>query len=144
MVGQFKPIGAEVEDVPFFERQRRGRAVRVAGFVQQPPVFDVPDAHHAVAEDRGRPDVVGMEVRVHEVGHGGRCARLGGDLVDGPQQVVTDRGGRVDDHHAVRGGKEHGLVEAVGHPVQVVLDRANEVAISVQCWTECTRRNGRE
>ena len=60
--------------------------------------------------------MVGVEVRVHEVGHCGWGTRLGGDLLDRPQQVVTDGGRYVHDNHAVRGGKEHRLVEAARHP----------------------------
>ena len=58
---------------------------------------------------------------------------------DGSQQVVADGRRCVHDDDALGAGEEHGLVEAVGDPVQVVVDLAHEVAIGVQRRTEGAR-----
>ena len=55
-----------------------------------------------------------------------------GDRVDRAQQVVADGRRRVDQDHAVFGGQEHDRVVGVGHPVQVILDLADEVAVGAQ------------
>ena len=56
----------------------------------------------------------------------------GGDLVHGALQVVADARGRVEQHHAVRGGQERRLVDAVGDPVQVPLDASDVIALIVE------------
>jgi hypothetical protein len=83
-----------------------------------------------------------MGVRVHEVGHSRWRACLGGDLVDRSQQVVTDRRRCVDCDDTARARQEHGLVEAVGHPVEVVVDVSDVVTVGVQGRTEGSWRNG--
>ena len=72
--------------------------------------------------------VMGIDQVRHRVGH----AVGGGDLVDGPPQVLADRGGRVEQHDAVWGGQERRLVDAVGHPVQIPLHAPDEVTLVVE------------
>jgi hypothetical protein len=60
--GEFKPIVAELEKVVFFELRRRGWAIRVAGLTKQALGLHVAYPDHVVSEDRGCPDVVGVEV----------------------------------------------------------------------------------
>src|SRR5215211_88797 len=69
---------------------------------------------------------------VDEVRHLVADAVGGGDLVDGPLDVVADGRGGVEQDHAVGGGQERGLVGAVGDPVQVPLDPADVVARGVE------------
>jgi hypothetical protein len=60
--GEFKPIVAELENVVFFERHRRGWTIRVAGLTKKALRLHETYPDHVVSEDRGRPDVVGVEV----------------------------------------------------------------------------------
>ena len=99
---------------------RRPRRVVVAQ--QEPPGLLVSDADDVVVEQEGRAGVVGVVVRVDEVGDLVGHAVGGGDLVDGPLDVVADGGRGVEQDHAVGGGQERRLVGAVGHPVEVSLD----------------------
>ena len=75
--------------------------------------------------------MVGVVVGVDEVGDGVGDTVGGGDLVDGPLQVMADGRGGVEQHDAVGGGQERRLVGAVGDPVQVPLDPADVVALLV-------------
>jgi MFS family permease len=70
----------------------------------------------------------GVALLVYSVGH----AVGGGDLVDGPPQVLADRGRSVEQHDAVCGGQERRLVDAVGDPIQVPLHPAHEVALLIE------------
>lgn len=85
------------------------------------------DAHDVLAEDRRGPDVVGVRVRVDQVRDLRRTAVGPRHLGDRPQKVVPDRRRRVDQGDAVPGAEEHRLVEAVGDPVEVSADPADEV-----------------
>ena len=66
----------------------------------------------------------------------------GGDLVDGALDVVADRGRRVEQDDAVRGGEERRLVGAVGDPVEVPLDAADVVALLVERGPSADRGTG--
>ncbi len=46
---------------------------------------------------------------------------------------------RVDEDNTAAGGHEHGLVDRVGHPVQVAADIADEVAVRVERRPEGAR-----
>ena len=87
--------------------------------------------------------MVGVMVRVDEVIDLVADAVGGGDLVDGPLDVVADRRRRVEQHDAVRGRQERGLVGAVGDPVEVPLDPADVVALLVEGRTERGARDRR-
>jgi hypothetical protein len=87
--------------------------------------------------------VVGVVVGVDEVGDGVADAVGGGDLVDGPLQVVADGRGRVEQHDAVGGGQERRLVGAVGDPVEVPLHPVDVVALVVEGRAERGARDRR-
>jgi hypothetical protein len=67
---------------------------------QQAPRVLVPDAGHVLVEERSRADVVGVVVRVDEVGDLVAGAVRGRDLVDGAPDVVADRRRRVQQDDA--------------------------------------------
>ena len=129
----------DLQGVTVGEGHLRRRAGRVVVAKQQPAGLLVPDPHD-VLEQRGCAGVVGVVMGVDQVRHRVGHAVRGGDLVDGPPQVVADRGGSVEQHDAVWGGQERRLVDAVGDPVQVPLDPADEVALLVEGGAE--RRTG--
>ena len=134
-----QPFPARLQDVMVVEGDGRRRPVRVCLTQQQAAALAVADAHHIGAQQGGRSDVVGVGVRVHQVGDlRGPAVRLGHGA-DGAQQVVPDCRWRVDENHAVPRGQEHGLVDRVGHPVQVAVDVPGEVAVSVERRPECAR-----
>jgi hypothetical protein len=87
--------------------------------------------------------VVGVVVGVDQVRHSVADAVGGGDLVDRALQVVADGRGRVEQDHAVGGGQEGRVVDAVGDPVQVPLDPSDVVALVVEGRAERGRRDGR-
>jgi hypothetical protein len=101
------------------------------------------DADDVGVEQRGCAGVVGVVVGVDQVGDGVADAVGGGDLVDGPLQVVADGRGRVEQDDAVGGGQERRLVGAVGDPVEVPLDPADVVALVVEDGTERRARDRR-
>ena len=127
--GQLDALPADVQGVAVCEGHVRRGPGRVVVAQQQPPGLLVPDPHDVLAEQRGRAGVVGVVVRVDEVRHRVGHAVGGGDLVDGPLQVVADGRGRVEQHDAVPGGQERRLVGAVGDPVQVPLHPPDVVAL---------------
>ena len=55
---------------------------------------------------------------------------------DRAQQVVTDGGWRIDQDDTFSGGQKHGLIDRVGHPVQVAVDLADEIAVGVERGAE--------
>jgi hypothetical protein len=92
----------------------------------------VPDAHDVVAEQVRRAGLVGVVVGVDQMGHCTADTFGRRDLVHGPPQVVADGRRGVEQHHPVGRREERRLVGAVGDPVQVALDAANEVALLVE------------
>ena len=138
--GQLDALASDLERAPVLERLlRRGpRGVVVAQ--QQLAGLLVPDARDASVEQRGCAGVVGVVVGVDEVRDPVADAVGGGDLVDRALDVVTDRGRRVEQDDAVRGGQERRLVGAVGDPVEVLLDPSDVVALLVEGGAE--RRPG--
>ena len=136
MPGQLGALTAHLEGVAFGEGDLRRRPGRVIVPQQQPPGLLVPDADHVPAEQRGRPGVVGVVMRVDQAGHRIAHAVGRGDLVHRPPQVVADGRGRVEQHYAVAGGQERRLVDAVGDPVQVPLDTSDVVPLIVEGWAE--------
>jgi hypothetical protein len=88
--GQLDPFPADLQGVAVGEGLGRGGPGRVVVAPQQPPGLGVADADHAGVEQRGRAGMVGVVVGVDEVGDGVGDAVGGGDLVDGPLQVVAD------------------------------------------------------
>jgi hypothetical protein len=140
VVGQFEHLSADLQDVPVLEGHRWRRPVRVIVAEQQAEVLYVPDADHVAAEEGGRTDVVGVGMGVHHVGDRAGHSVRAGDGLDRAQQVVADGGRGIDEDHAVAGGQEHGLVERVGHPVEIAVDLPGEVAVGVEGGPE--RRRG--
>ena len=96
MPRQLDALAADLQGPAVGERLFRRRFGRVVVPQQQPPRLLVPDADHVAAEQRGRAGVVGVVVRVDEVGHRVAHALGGGDVVHGPLQVVADGRGRVE------------------------------------------------
>ena len=121
--GQVDALAADLEVAPVLERLLRRGPGRVVVAQQEPPSLLVSDADDVLVEQGGRAGVVGVVVRVDEVGHLVAHAVGGGDLVDGPPDVATDGGRGVEQDHAVGGGQERRLVGAVGQPVEVSLTR---------------------
>jgi len=132
---QVDPLPADVQRAVGLERhvgQGHGRPqAAVAG--QQPLGLDVPHAHHVAAEQRRCADVIGMVMRVHDVGHLVGHAVAGRDLIDRTLKVVPDGRGRIEQHHPVPRGQEGRLVGAVGDPVQILFHLAGEIALRVYC-----------
>ena len=141
--GQVDALAADLEGAAVLERLLVRRPGRVVVAQQQPPRLLVPDAGDVLVEQRGRAGVVGVVVRVDEVGDLVADAVGGGDLVDGALDVVADRRRRVEQHDAVRGRQERRLVGAVGDPVQVPLDAADVVALLVERGAERRARDRR-
>jgi len=104
--GQLDAFAADLQGAVVGEGLFRRGFGRVVVPQQEPPGFLVPDAGHVGAEQRGGAGVVGVVVGVDEVGHRVAHALGGGDVVHGALQVVADGRGRVEQHHAVRGGQE--------------------------------------
>jgi hypothetical protein len=104
----------------------------------------VADADEVALEQRRGPEVVGVVVRVHEEGDLVGHSVLGGDLVDGPLQVVPDGRRGVEEDHALGCGEERRHVHAVGDPVGVALDPSQVEALLVERGTERGRRDRRE
>ena len=135
MPGQLDPLTSDFQGVAVGKCHLWHRPGRVVVPPQEPRRVLVPDADDAL-EQGGRGAVVGVVVGVNQVGDGVAQALGGGNLVDCPLQVVADGRGRVEQHHAVRGGQERRVVDAVGDPVQVPLDAADVIALIVQGWAE--------
>ena len=70
-----------------------------------------------------------------------RPAAVPCDVIDGAHQVVPNGGRCVNKDNALSGREEHGLVERVGHPVQVVVDASDEVAVRVKFGPDGLRRD---
>ena len=141
--GQLDPLTADLQGAAVLERLLVRGSGRVVVAQQQPPGLLVADANHACVEQRGRAGVVGVVVRVDQVGDGVADAVGGGDLVDGPLEVVADGRRRVEQDDAVGGGQERRLVGAVGDPVEVPLDPADVVALVVEGGAERRARDRR-
>src|SRR6478735_6246328 len=134
--GQLDAFPAAVQGVAVGEGHRRCGPGRVVVTQQQAPGLLVPDAHDVLAEQRGRAGVVGVVVRVDKVRHRVAYPVGGGDLVDGPLQVVADGGGRVEQDDTVPGGQERRLVGAVGDPVEVPFHAGDVVSLLVERGAE--------
>ena len=85
--------------------------------------------------------MVEVVVGVDKVGHRVAHPLGGGNVVHGPLQVVADRRGRVEQHHAIPGCQERRVVVPVGDPVQVPLHPSDVVALLVQGRAERGTRN---
>jgi hypothetical protein len=140
--GQLDPLAAHLQRVRVGERHLRGRPGRVIVPEQEPPGVLVPDPDH-VPEEGGPSAVVGVVVGVDQVRHAVADAVGGGDLVDRALQVAPDGRRSVEQHHAVGGGQEGRVVDAVGNPVQVPLDPSDVVALVVEGRAERGRGDGR-
>ena len=138
--GQVDPLPADAQRAVGLEGHVGHRPGRVVVPGQQPLGLDVADPDHVAAEQRRGAEVVGVVVRVDDVGHLVGHAVGGRDLVDGALQVVPDARGCVEQHHPVLGGQEGRLVGAVGDPVQVPLHPPDEVALRVDGRAERGRR----
>src|ERR1700761_8165327 len=101
------------------------------------------DADDVPAEQRGRPLVVAVVVRVDLMGDLVGHAVGGGGLVDRAPDVVADVGRRVEDHDAVGGGQEGRHVDVVGDRVEVPLDLPDVVPVLVQGRALRDRGDGR-
>jgi hypothetical protein len=127
--GQVDPLAADLEHAAVLERLFIGWPGRVVVAQQEAPGLLVSDARDVLVEEEGCAGMVGVVVRVDEVGDLVAHAVCRRDLVDGPLDVVADRRGRVEKDDAGRGREERRLVGAVGDPVQVPLDAADVVAL---------------
>ena len=87
--------------------------------------------------------MVGVVVRVDDVGHLVGHVVAVRDRVDGALQVVPDGRGRVEQHDPLAGGEERGHVGRVGDVVQVLLHLADVVAVRVEGMTQRSRRDRR-
>ena len=134
--GQVDALAADLQAAAVLERLLGRRPRRVVVAQQEPPGLLVSDANDVLVEQEGRAGVVGVVVRVDEVGDLVAHAVGGGDLVDGPLDVVADGGRGVEQDHAVGGGQERRLVGAVGHPVEVPLDPSDVVPLVVEGGAE--------
>ena len=103
---------------------------------QEPPRLRMPDPHDVAAEQRRTTRVIGVMMRMDQMGHLVADTVSSSDFVYSPLQVVADGWRRVEQHDAGRRGHERGLVHAIGHPVQISLDAANVVALFVDGGTE--------
>ena len=104
--GQRDALAADLERALVLEGLLGRRPRRVVVAQQELARLLVPDASDVPVEERGRAGVVGVVVRVDEVRHLVAHAIGGGDLIDGPLDVVTDGGRRVEQDDAVRSGQE--------------------------------------
>src|SRR6201999_4012142 len=102
-VGQIDALATDAQRQTVLERGVRGRAGRVVVAQQQPAVLGVPDPFYVSAEQRRGSDVVGVVVRVDDVGDLVGHAVSGGDVIDGALQVVPDARRRVEQHDTVLG-----------------------------------------
>jgi hypothetical protein len=141
--GELDALTSNLQGVAVGEGYLRCRPGGVVVPQQQPPGLLVPDADDAWVEQRGRAGVVVVVMGVDQVRHPVADAVGGGDLVDGPLQVVADGRGGVEQDHAVGGGQEGRLVGAVGDPVEVPLDPADVVAVVVEAGAERRARDRR-
>jgi hypothetical protein len=66
--GQLDALAPDLQGVAVGEGHLRHRPGRVVVAQQQPPGLLVPDADHVPAEQRGRAGVVGVVMRVDQVG----------------------------------------------------------------------------
>ena len=141
--GEVDSLAADLDGAAVLERLFVRGPGRIVVAQQEAPGLLVSDAGDVLVEEERRATVVGMVVRVDEVGHLVADAVCRRDLVDGPLDVVADRRRRIEQDDAVRGRQERRLVGAVGDPVQVPLDAADVVALLVQRGAERRARDRR-
>src|SRR5216683_4964644 len=122
-------LTADLQDMPLVERHARWWTVRIVVAEQQTAILAVSDAYDIRTEQRGRANVVRVRVRVDQVRHlAGHAAGMR-HRCDRAQQVVTYGGWRIDQDDTISGGQKHSLIDRVGHPVQVAVDLADEIAV---------------
>ena len=142
--GQVDALAADLQAALVLERLLRRRPGRVVVAQQEAARLLVADADDVLVVEEGRRSaVVGVVVRVDEVGHLVADAVGRGDLVDGPPDVVADGRRGVEQHDAVGCGQERRLVGAVGHRIEVPLDTLHVVALLVQGGAERRLRDRR-
>ena len=98
--GQLDALSPDLERVSIGEGHIRHRPGRVVVPDKKPAGLLVPDPDDILEQERGRA-VVGVVMGVDQVRHGVADALSGGDLIDGPPQVMADLRRRVEQHHAV-------------------------------------------
>jgi hypothetical protein len=136
-------LAADLEGAAVLERLFVRGPGRVVVAQQEAAGLLVSDSGDVLVEQGGRACVVGVVVRVDEVGHLVADAVYRRDLVDRPLDVVADRRRRVEQDNAVGGRQERRLVGAVGEPIQVPLHPADVVALLVQGGAERRARHRR-
>ena len=100
--GQVDALAADLQAALVLERLLRRRPGRVVVAQQEAARLLVADADDVLVVEEGRRSaVVGVVVRVDEVGHLVADAVGRGDLVDGPPDVVADGRRGVEQHDAV-------------------------------------------
>src|SRR5439155_22647541 len=104
--GELDALAPHLEGATVLEGLLRGGPGRVVVAEQEPPGLLVPDANDAGVEERGRASVIGVVVRVDEVGDLVAHPVRGRDLVYGSLRVVGDGGRRGERARAVRGCQE--------------------------------------
>ena len=138
---ELDPLAADLEGPAIAEGLLRCRSVRVVVPEQEPPGLLVPDPDDVLAEERGRAGMVRVMVGVDEVRDLVAHAVGLRDLVDRSLEVVPDARRGIEQDDAVRRRQEGGLVDAVGHPVEVPLDASDVVALLVRRRPEGRRRD---
>src|SRR3981081_472070 len=129
---ELESLTADLQDMPLVECHGRWWTVRIVLAQQQRAILAMSDAHHIRSEQRGRSNVVRVRVRVDQVRYLAWHATGMRHRCDRAQQVVTYGGWRIDQDDAFSGGQKHGLIDRVGHPVQVAVDLADEIAVGVE------------
>ena len=140
---ELDPLSADLECPAIAEGLVRRRPGRVVVPEQEPPGLLVPDPHDVLAEERGRAGMVGVMVGVDQICHLVAHAVGLGDLVDRTLEVVPDARRGIEEDDAVLGRQERGLVDAVGHPIEVPLDAPDVVALLIRRRPERRCRNRR-
>ena len=143
MPGQLDAFAADLQAAAVLEGLLGRGPRRVVVAQQELPRLLVPDPGDVAVEQRGGAGVVGVVVRVDEVGDLVADAVGGGDLIHGALEVVPDGGRRVEQDDAVRRRQERRLVRAVGDPVEVPLDASDVVALLVEGGSQRRAWDGR-
>jgi hypothetical protein len=129
--GQLDPLASDLDGAAILEGLFRCGPRGIVVTEQQLPRLLVPNAGDAPAEQRRRAGVVGVVMRIDEMGHLVADAVGGRDLVHRPLDVVADARWRIEQHDAVARRQERRLVGPVRDPVEIPLDPSDVVPLLV-------------